>query len=173
MTKIFQKKKILVTYSFRQSFPLVEMHMQLFQNACEPPGTPMRCSHVTQDSQRDVSPVPTSQRGPMLGATLSRGVLCGVSCSSVGFPIGSPIFPWPLVSTTAGPIVSPVWGPLLSQVGCPMFSNGMTFGDPVGCPMMSPMGCPLVPHIIPNVMSHAVPNGMSLDVPSGTPHDAS
>ncbi|KAJ7428667.1 IQ motif and SEC7 domain-containing protein 2 [Willisornis vidua] len=40
VTKIFQKKKILVTYSFRQSFPLVEMHMQLFQNACEPPGTP-------------------------------------------------------------------------------------------------------------------------------------
>uniref|UniRef100_A0A8C3V3S4 IQ motif and Sec7 domain ArfGEF 2 n=1 Tax=Catharus ustulatus TaxID=91951 RepID=A0A8C3V3S4_CATUS len=38
VTKIFQKKKILVTYSFRQSFPLVEMHMQLFQNACEPPG---------------------------------------------------------------------------------------------------------------------------------------
>ncbi|NXL68655.1 IQEC2 protein, partial [Chordeiles acutipennis] len=33
VTKIFQKKKILVTYSFRQSFPLVEMHMQLFQNA--------------------------------------------------------------------------------------------------------------------------------------------
>lgn len=35
VTKIFQKKKILVTYSFRQSFPLVEMHMQLFQNSCE------------------------------------------------------------------------------------------------------------------------------------------
>uniref|UniRef100_A0A452UR16 IQ motif and Sec7 domain ArfGEF 2 n=1 Tax=Ursus maritimus TaxID=29073 RepID=A0A452UR16_URSMA len=33
VTKIFQKKKILVTYSFRQSFPLVEMHMQLFQNS--------------------------------------------------------------------------------------------------------------------------------------------
>lgn len=24
-----------MTYSFRQSFPLVEMHMQLFQNSCE------------------------------------------------------------------------------------------------------------------------------------------
>nr|XP_033777296.1 IQ motif and SEC7 domain-containing protein 2 isoform X2 [Geotrypetes seraphini] len=33
VTKIFQKKKILVTYSFRQSFPLVEMQMQLFQNS--------------------------------------------------------------------------------------------------------------------------------------------
>ncbi|KYO19261.1 IQ motif and SEC7 domain-containing protein 1 [Alligator mississippiensis] len=33
VTKIFQKKKILVTYSFRQSFPLVDMHMQLFQNS--------------------------------------------------------------------------------------------------------------------------------------------
>ncbi|XP_056397213.1 IQ motif and SEC7 domain-containing protein 2 isoform X5 [Hyla sarda] len=33
VTKIFQKKKILVTYSFRQSFPLVDMQMQLFQNS--------------------------------------------------------------------------------------------------------------------------------------------
>ncbi|XP_060125199.1 IQ motif and SEC7 domain-containing protein 2 isoform X4 [Zootoca vivipara] len=33
VTKIFQKKKILVTYSFRQSFPLVEMQLQLFQNS--------------------------------------------------------------------------------------------------------------------------------------------
>ncbi|KAM9112932.1 LOW QUALITY PROTEIN: uncharacterized protein ACDP82_019795 [Pangshura tecta] len=33
VTKIFQKKKIMVTYNFRQSFPLVEMHMQLFQNS--------------------------------------------------------------------------------------------------------------------------------------------
>lgn len=33
VTKIFQKKKILVTYSFRQSFALVDMQMQLFQNS--------------------------------------------------------------------------------------------------------------------------------------------
>ncbi|CAM4673673.1 unnamed protein product [Lepidochelys olivacea] len=33
VTKIFQKKKIMVTYNFRQSFPLVEMHLQLFQNS--------------------------------------------------------------------------------------------------------------------------------------------
>ncbi|XP_062460524.1 LOW QUALITY PROTEIN: IQ motif and SEC7 domain-containing protein 2-like [Pezoporus occidentalis] len=49
VTKIFQKKKILVTYSFRQSFPLVEMHMQLFQNACEPHSAPRhpRAPHGT------------------------------------------------------------------------------------------------------------------------------
>lgn len=35
VTKIFQKKKTSVTYSFRQSFSLVEMQVQLFQNSCE------------------------------------------------------------------------------------------------------------------------------------------
>lgn len=45
VTKIFQKKKILVTYSFRQSFPLVEMHMQLFQNSCE---SPSEAQHASQ-----------------------------------------------------------------------------------------------------------------------------
>lgn len=35
MTKIFQKKKTSVTYSFRQSFPLVEMQVHMFQNSCE------------------------------------------------------------------------------------------------------------------------------------------
>uniref|UniRef100_A0A8C6WIU5 IQ motif and Sec7 domain ArfGEF 2b n=1 Tax=Neogobius melanostomus TaxID=47308 RepID=A0A8C6WIU5_9GOBI len=32
VTKIFQKKKTSVTYSFRQSFPLVEMQVHMFQN---------------------------------------------------------------------------------------------------------------------------------------------
>lgn len=35
MTKIFQKKKTSVTYSFRQSFPLVGMQVHMFQNSCE------------------------------------------------------------------------------------------------------------------------------------------
>lgn len=35
VTKIFQKKKTSVTYSFRQSFPLVEMQVHMFQNSCE------------------------------------------------------------------------------------------------------------------------------------------
>lgn len=34
VTKIFQKKKTSVTYSFRQSFPLVEMQVHMFQNSC-------------------------------------------------------------------------------------------------------------------------------------------
>ncbi|XP_043916523.1 IQ motif and SEC7 domain-containing protein 2 isoform X2 [Protopterus annectens] len=38
VTKVFQKKKILVTYSFRQSFPLVEMQVHLFQNSYYPYG---------------------------------------------------------------------------------------------------------------------------------------
>ncbi|KAI1891194.1 hypothetical protein AGOR_G00162440 [Albula goreensis] len=38
MTKIFQKKKSLVTYSFRQSFPLVEMQVHMFQNSYYPHG---------------------------------------------------------------------------------------------------------------------------------------
>ncbi|XP_035754842.1 IQ motif and SEC7 domain-containing protein 1-like, partial [Egretta garzetta] len=50
-TKIFQKKKILVTYSFRQSFPLVEMHMQLFQNAWYPSVT-LRVSSLQQCNTR-------------------------------------------------------------------------------------------------------------------------
>lgn len=35
MTKIFQKKKTSVTYSFRQSFSLVEMQVHMFQNSCK------------------------------------------------------------------------------------------------------------------------------------------
>ncbi|XP_037097491.1 IQ motif and SEC7 domain-containing protein 1 isoform X1 [Syngnathus acus] len=38
VTKIFQKKKTSVTYSFRQSFPLVEMQVHLFQNSYYPHG---------------------------------------------------------------------------------------------------------------------------------------
>lgn len=35
VTKIFQKKKTSVTYSFRQSFSLVEMQVHMFQNSCK------------------------------------------------------------------------------------------------------------------------------------------
>lgn len=35
VTKIFQKKKTSVTYSFRQSFPLVDMQVHTFQNTCK------------------------------------------------------------------------------------------------------------------------------------------
>lgn len=52
VTKIFQKKKILVTYSFRQSFPLVEMHMQLFQNSCESPLEPQHVSQGVSEPMR-------------------------------------------------------------------------------------------------------------------------
>uniref|UniRef100_A0A8C7K5J9 IQ motif and Sec7 domain ArfGEF 2 n=1 Tax=Oncorhynchus kisutch TaxID=8019 RepID=A0A8C7K5J9_ONCKI len=38
VTKIFQKKKTSVTYSFRQSFPLVEMHVHIFQKQYYPHG---------------------------------------------------------------------------------------------------------------------------------------
>uniref|UniRef100_A0AAY4DU72 SEC7 domain-containing protein n=1 Tax=Denticeps clupeoides TaxID=299321 RepID=A0AAY4DU72_9TELE len=38
VTKIFQKKKTLVTYSFRQSFSLVEMQVHMFQNSYYPHG---------------------------------------------------------------------------------------------------------------------------------------
>uniref|UniRef100_A0A8C1UF38 IQ motif and Sec7 domain ArfGEF 2a n=1 Tax=Cyprinus carpio TaxID=7962 RepID=A0A8C1UF38_CYPCA len=38
VTKIFQKKKTSVTYSFRQSFPLVEMQVHMFQNSYYPHG---------------------------------------------------------------------------------------------------------------------------------------
>ena len=35
VTKIFQKKKNSVTYSFRQSFSLYGMQVLLFENQCE------------------------------------------------------------------------------------------------------------------------------------------
>ncbi|XP_062855335.1 IQ motif and SEC7 domain-containing protein 1 isoform X3 [Trichomycterus rosablanca] len=38
VTKIFQKKKTSVTYSFRQSFALVEMQVHMFQNSYYPHG---------------------------------------------------------------------------------------------------------------------------------------
>uniref|UniRef100_A0A673M3F9 IQ motif and SEC7 domain-containing protein 2-like n=1 Tax=Sinocyclocheilus rhinocerous TaxID=307959 RepID=A0A673M3F9_9TELE len=38
VTKIFQKKKTSVTYNFRQSFPLVEMQVHMFQNSYYPHG---------------------------------------------------------------------------------------------------------------------------------------
>uniref|UniRef100_A0A4W4HML9 SEC7 domain-containing protein n=1 Tax=Electrophorus electricus TaxID=8005 RepID=A0A4W4HML9_ELEEL len=38
VTKIFQKKKASVTYSFRQSFALVEMQVHMFQNSYYPHG---------------------------------------------------------------------------------------------------------------------------------------
>ncbi|XP_064415267.1 IQ motif and SEC7 domain-containing protein 2 isoform X2 [Latimeria chalumnae] len=44
VTKIFQKKKISVTYSFRQSFPLVEMQVHLFQNSYYPYGIKLMSS---------------------------------------------------------------------------------------------------------------------------------
>lgn len=40
VTKIFQKKKTSVTYSFRQSFPLLDMQVHTFQNTC-------KCFHLS------------------------------------------------------------------------------------------------------------------------------
>lgn len=34
VTKIYQKKKTSVMYSFRQSFPLLDMQVHTFQNTC-------------------------------------------------------------------------------------------------------------------------------------------
>uniref|UniRef100_A0A671QXM9 IQ motif and SEC7 domain-containing protein 1-like n=1 Tax=Sinocyclocheilus anshuiensis TaxID=1608454 RepID=A0A671QXM9_9TELE len=44
VTKIFQKKKTSVTYSFRQSFPLVEMQVHMFQNSYYPHGVRLTSS---------------------------------------------------------------------------------------------------------------------------------
>ncbi|GCB76292.1 hypothetical protein scyTo_0016543 [Scyliorhinus torazame] len=44
VTKVFQKKKISVTYSFRQSFALHEMKVNLFQNAYYPHGIKLASS---------------------------------------------------------------------------------------------------------------------------------
>ena len=133
VTKIFQKKKILVTYSFRQSFPLVEMHMQLFQNACETPRTPTRRSPCHTASPKGRSPVPTSQRGPLLGATLSRGVLHGVSRGSMGFPIREP-----------HSLVVMGWDAIQHGMALGVL-KGMSHSVPVGYPVVTPTGCPLVP----------------------------
>lgn len=46
VTKIFQKKKTSVTYSFRQSFPLVEMQVHMFQNSCESLFPPLPLPHI-------------------------------------------------------------------------------------------------------------------------------
>ncbi|XP_056129083.1 LOW QUALITY PROTEIN: IQ motif and SEC7 domain-containing protein 1-like [Lampris incognitus] len=45
VTKIFQKKKTSVTYSFRQSFPLVEMQVHTFQNTYYPHGIKLTSSN--------------------------------------------------------------------------------------------------------------------------------
>ncbi|MEQ2207960.1 IQ motif and S7 domain-containing protein 2, partial [Xenoophorus captivus] len=49
VTKIFQKKKTSVTYSFRQSFPLLDMQVHTFQNTCTYRSVFSICSlHLTQ-----------------------------------------------------------------------------------------------------------------------------
>ncbi|XP_016891352.1 IQ motif and SEC7 domain-containing protein 2-like [Cynoglossus semilaevis] len=45
VTKIFQKKKTSVTYSFRQSFPLVDMQVHTFQNTYYPHGIRLTSSN--------------------------------------------------------------------------------------------------------------------------------
>ncbi|XP_051759194.1 IQ motif and SEC7 domain-containing protein 2 isoform X3 [Ctenopharyngodon idella] len=52
VTKIFQKKKTSVTYSFRQSFPLVEMQVHMFQNSYYPHG--IRLTSAMPGSERKV-----------------------------------------------------------------------------------------------------------------------
>ncbi|XP_038165101.1 IQ motif and SEC7 domain-containing protein 2 isoform X2 [Cyprinodon tularosa] len=46
VTKIFQKKKTSVTYSFRQSFPLVDMQVHMFQNSYYPHGIRLTSSSL-------------------------------------------------------------------------------------------------------------------------------
>ncbi|XP_061591222.1 IQ motif and SEC7 domain-containing protein 2 isoform X2 [Cololabis saira] len=52
VTKIFQKKKTSVTYSFRQSFPLVEMQVHMFQNSYYPHG--IRLTSASLGGERKV-----------------------------------------------------------------------------------------------------------------------
>uniref|UniRef100_A0A4W5M0I9 IQ motif and Sec7 domain ArfGEF 2a n=1 Tax=Hucho hucho TaxID=62062 RepID=A0A4W5M0I9_9TELE len=52
ITKIFQKKKTSVTYSFRQSFPLVEMQVHMFQNQYYPHG--IRLTSANPGGERKV-----------------------------------------------------------------------------------------------------------------------
>uniref|UniRef100_A0A8C8HJZ0 SEC7 domain-containing protein n=1 Tax=Oncorhynchus tshawytscha TaxID=74940 RepID=A0A8C8HJZ0_ONCTS len=52
VTKIFQKKKTSVTYSFRQSFPLVEMHVHIFQKQYYPHG--IRLTSANPGGERKV-----------------------------------------------------------------------------------------------------------------------
>ncbi|XP_034027345.1 LOW QUALITY PROTEIN: IQ motif and SEC7 domain-containing protein 2-like [Thalassophryne amazonica] len=52
ITKIFQKKKTSVTYSFRQSFPLVDMQVHNFQNAYYPHG--IRITSTNPGGERKV-----------------------------------------------------------------------------------------------------------------------
>uniref|UniRef100_A0A8D3CJV5 IQ motif and Sec7 domain ArfGEF 2b n=1 Tax=Scophthalmus maximus TaxID=52904 RepID=A0A8D3CJV5_SCOMX len=52
VTKIFQKKKTSVTYSFRQSFPLVEMQVHMFQNSYYPHG--IRLTSAVLGAERKV-----------------------------------------------------------------------------------------------------------------------
>ncbi|XP_045548783.1 IQ motif and SEC7 domain-containing protein 1 [Salmo salar] len=52
VTKIFQKKKTSVTYSFRQSFPLVEMQVHMFQNQYYPHG--IRLTSANPGGERKV-----------------------------------------------------------------------------------------------------------------------
>uniref|UniRef100_A0A8B9BN43 SEC7 domain-containing protein n=1 Tax=Anser brachyrhynchus TaxID=132585 RepID=A0A8B9BN43_9AVES len=146
VTKIFQKKKILVTYSFRQSFPLVEMHMQLFQNACEPHGAPRE------------GPLPHGTPMGCPPARESHGVRHRKSLCPVGFTMG-----WSLLSPMGCPTVSPVGCPTVSPVGCPSApwcppggrpmvspqrtSHGVPIRmilGPMGRPTVAPVGCPMV-----------------------------
>ncbi|XP_051949832.1 IQ motif and SEC7 domain-containing protein 2 [Xyrauchen texanus] len=52
VTKIFQKKKTSVTYSFRQSFPLLETQVHMFQNSYYPHG--IRLTSAMPGSERKV-----------------------------------------------------------------------------------------------------------------------
>ncbi|XP_062315755.1 IQ motif and SEC7 domain-containing protein 2-like isoform X2 [Osmerus eperlanus] len=51
VTKIFQKKKTSVTYSFRQSFPLVDMQVHMFQNSYYPHGIRLTCASPGSERQ--------------------------------------------------------------------------------------------------------------------------
>ncbi|MEQ2240639.1 IQ motif and S7 domain-containing protein 2 [Ilyodon furcidens] len=52
VTKIFQKKKTSVTYSFRQSFPLLDMQVHTFQNTYYPHG--IRLTSANPGGERKV-----------------------------------------------------------------------------------------------------------------------
>uniref|UniRef100_A0A8C0HG62 IQ motif and Sec7 domain ArfGEF 2 n=1 Tax=Chelonoidis abingdonii TaxID=106734 RepID=A0A8C0HG62_CHEAB len=77
VTKIFQKKKIMVTYNFRQSFPLVEMHMQLFQNSYGLGGLQLGSEAELEKQKGVMRPSASPAGGPKeaVNGTLTRSSL--------------------------------------------------------------------------------------------------
>ncbi|KAK7878444.1 hypothetical protein WMY93_030981 [Mugilogobius chulae] len=93
VTKIFQKKKTSVTYSFRQSFPLVEMQVHMFQNSYYPHGIRLTSAvlggerkgehrEVQEMEKYRVESELEKQKGVMRPSLLTGSVVGGVGLKS-------------------------------------------------------------------------------------------